>query len=246
MEPIYREEFKITTAAVDPFGRLKASWILYYAQQVAGEHSSRLGINLITPERELFWAVIRTRVQITRLPRKDEVITVETWPMPTTRVAFPRCVTARDADGNEVFRCISLWVLMDRKSRAMVLPGKSGVDVQGLIRGDELTAPGNLSVMTLSNHCSRHVGFSELDVNGHMNNTKYLDWINDLLPSEFHRDHPVKEFTVCYLSEALEGQQMDLTWELQDGPCVRVDAHREHLTESNQKERVFSALVMFE
>lgn len=246
MEPIYREQFKITTASVDRFGRLKASWILYYAQQVAGTHSNMLNINLVTPERELFWAVIRHRVQITRLPKRGETITVETWPMPTTRVAFPRCTTARDADGNEVFRSISLWVLMDRESRAMVVPGKSGVDVPGLVRGDELAVPGNLPPKLLEHHCSRLAGFSELDVNGHVNNTRYLDWIDDLLPSSFHQEHPVREFTICYLSEVMEGQQLDLTWELQEGPSIRVDAHRKHAAENGQKERVFSAQVLFE
>lgn len=247
MEPIYREQFKITTAAVDRYSRLKASWILYFAQQVAGVHCARLQANLITPEQQhLFWAVIRHRVQITRLPLENETITVETWPMPTTRVAYPRSTVAYDAEGKEVFRTMSLWVLMDKETRAMVVPGKSGVDVPGLVRGNELAVPGNLPPKLLEHHCSRLVGFSDLDVNGHANNTRYLDWINDLLPSEFHQVHPVKEFTICYLSEALEGQPLDLTWELQEGPVVRVDSHRVHAAENGQKEHVFSAQVFFE
>ena len=247
MEAIYREQFQITTAAVDRYGRLKPSWILYFAQQVAGVHCSRLNVSLIAKDqRELFWAVIRHRVQVTRLPRENETITVETWPMPTTRVAFPRSTVAYDQEGKEVFRSISLWVLMDRETRSMVVPGKSGVNVPGLIRGYELTVPGNLLPKVLEHHCVRPVGFSELDVNWHMNNTHYLDWIEDLLPSAFHAEHPVKEFTVCYLSEALEGQRLDLSWELQDGPELRVDAHREHVVEAGQKERVFAAQILYE
>ena len=34
-----------------------------------------------------------------------------------------------------------------------------------------------------------------------------MDWIDDLLPSDFHREHPVKEFAVRYHSEAREGQR---------------------------------------
>lgn len=247
MEPIYRQQFKIITAAVDRYGRLKASWILYFAQQAAGVHCARLQVNLMTPEqRHLFWAVIRHRVQITRLPLENEIITVETWPMPTTRVAYPRSTVAYDAEGKEVFRTMSLWVLMDKETRAMVVPGKSGVNVPGFVRGNELAVPGNLPPTLLECHCSHLVGFSDLDVNGHVNNTRYLDWINDLLPSVFHQEHPVKEFTICYLSEAMEQQQLDLTWQMREGPCIRVDGHRKHAAENGQKERVFSAEVIFE
>ena len=61
--------------------------------------------------------------------------------MPTTRTAYPRSTIAYDADGKECFRAISLWVLMDTQNRSMVLPGKSGVDVAGLLRGCELAVP---------------------------------------------------------------------------------------------------------
>lgn len=245
METSYRKEFEITTAAVDCFGRLKPSWLLYFCQQVAGEHCTQLEADLKIPEhKHLFWAIIRNRVQITRLPREKEVITVETWPMPTTRVAYPRATVAYDKDGQELFRCISLWVLMDRESRAMVLPGKSGVTVNGWIQGNELEPPANLTIAQLDRHDIRKAGFSDLDVNGHVNNTKYLDWVDDLLPSGFHRDHSLRELVICYLSEVLEGQYLDLTWALQEGSTLRVDAYRDQ-ENAEKKERVFSVRAVF-
>ena len=247
MEPIYKQQFQIPTAGVDRYGRLKPSWILYYAQQVAGKHFDTFQLSLVSPEqKQLFWAVIRHRVQITRLPMENETITVETWPMPTTRVAYPRSTVAYDAQGNELFRSISLWVLMDQESRGMILPGKSGVIVNGTLRGSELAAPGSLAPKGLDQHTSRTVGFTELDVNGHVNNTRYLDWVADLLPSAFHQAHPAREFTVCYLSEVMETQQLDLVWQLQDGPVIQVDALRRSGENTEQKERVFSAQVFFE
>lgn len=246
MESTYREQFEITTAAVDCFGRLKPSWLLYYCQQVATSHSALLHTDLTAPDQHhLLWAIIRNRVEITRLPREKEVITLETWPMPTTRVAYPRATVGYDRSGQELFRCVSLWVLMDRESRAMVVPGKSGIQVPGLIRGGELEVPGTLSLARLEQHSFRQAGFSELDANGHVNNTRYLDWVSDLLPAVFHRDHPVREMTLCYLSEVLEGQRLDLTWGLEDGPGIRVDAYRQH-NPNEKADRAFSARVLFE
>ena len=246
MEPIYSQKFQITDIHVDCFGRVKPSVLLYFAQEIAGRHCNLLALDWDTlSKRHLFWAVTRHRVQITRLPTRGETITVETWPMPTTRVAYPRSVVAYDEGGNEVFRAITLWVLMDSETRAMVLPGKSGVLVEGTLRGNELASPRSIVPTVLQNTDTRTVRYTQLDRNGHMNNTRYLDWINDLLPSAFHEGHPVREFTICYLSEAKEGQQLHLSWELSDGPVLNVDAHREKTNVPGEKERVFSAHVVF-
>lgn len=246
MEPIYRQTFSVSDIEVDRYGRLKPSAVLYYAQEIAGQHCNALTLDYDTlAKKRLFWAVIRHRVQITRLPMRGETITVETWPMPTTRVAYPRSTVAYDEQGRELFRSISLWVLMDLDTRSMILPGKSGIMVQGTLRGTELAAPNSLVPKPLGNSRTRTVCFTDLDRNGHMNNARYMDWIDDLLPSAFHLVHPVKEFTVCYLSEAREGQELALSWELLDGPCLRVDAHREKAEEPGKQERVFAASVLF-
>ena len=244
MEPLYVQNFEVTDIAVDRYGRMKPSMILFIAQEVAGRHCNILSVDYDTLARQrMFWAVTRHRVQITRLPERGETIRVETWPMPTTRVAYPRSVIAYDETGNECFRAISLWVLMNLDTRNMILPGKSGISVVGTLRGMELASPSGLVPKELINHRQRPVCFTDLDRNGHMNNTRYLDWIDDLLPSAFHEAHQVKEFTVCYLSEAREGQNLDLHWDFLEEGCVQVDAHR---NSGEKAERIFSARILFE
>ena len=243
MEPIYVQEFDITDNTVDCFGRLKPSMILYFVQEVAGKHFNHISMDYDALEKlGMIWAIIRQRVQITRLPLRGEKIRVETWPMPTTRVAYPRSVVAYDEAGNECFRSISIWVLMDVNNRNMILPGKSGISVPGTLRGMELAAPGSLAPKELHSSRQRTVSFTDLDRNGHMNNTKYMDWIDDLLPIAFHQGHQVKEFTVCYLSETREGQILDLHWDFLEDGILQVDAHRKG---EEKDERVFSARLNF-
>ena len=246
MKPVYSQTFEISDIHVDCFRRVKPSVLLYFAQEVAGQHAARLGTDWDTlAKKNLFWVIIRHRIQITRLPEAGEAITVETWPMPTTRVAYPRATVAYDKDGREVFRTVALWVLMDTETRAMILPGKSGIEVVGTLRGNELALPGSLAPKPLCNTTTRTVGYTELDRNGHMNNTRYMDWIDDLLPSVFHAAHPVREVTVCYLSEAREGQELALNWELTDSATLLVDACRESPENSGKQTRVFSAQILF-
>lgn len=245
MESIYTSEFIVDDRAVDCTGRMKPSSILYLAQEMGGRHGELMSVGYDTLyQRRLFWAVTRHRVQISRLPVSGEKLRLETWPLPATRVAFPRSVIAYDEAGNECFRAMTLWVLMDVDTRNMILPGKSGISVIGTIRGNELPAPGGLIPRASGSSTTRSVRFSDLDRNGHMNNTRCMDWAADLLPSAFHRNHSVKEFTICYLAEGREGQQLDLTYEFQDDNCFQVDAR--YLNGEEDSHRVFSLKLFYE
>ena len=246
MKPIYRQTFPISDIHLDCFGRVKPSVLLYFAQEVAGNHAALLGTDWDTlHKKDLFWAIIRHHIQVERLPRGGETITIETWPMPTTRVAYPRATVGYDADGNVLFRTVALWVLMDSNNRTMVLPGKSGVTVDGTLCGTELSVPGSIPPAVLPNQISRTVGYAELDRNLHMNNTRYLDWIDDLLPSDFHKDHAVQELTLCYLSEAREHQTLHLRWELDEENRMQVEITRQKPDLPSQQERVFAAQIQY-
>lgn len=243
---MYRQTFTLSAMQVDCHHRAKPSVLLYFAQEVACGHCDELALSWdVLQKKQLFWAIIRHKMQITRLPLEGETITVETWPMPTTRSAFPRATVAYDEQGNEVFRSVALWVLMNTQSRTMVLPDKSGIFLAGAVTGNELALPSSILPKTLESNATRTVRYSELDRNGHMNNTRYLDWVDDLLSAEFHAHHPVREFTVCYLSEALEDQSIDLNWQLFDGPCLQVDGRRQRTDVPGEYDRVFSVQMLF-
>ena len=241
MEPIYQLTFSVDDLHADRFGRLKSSSILYFVQEAAGRHWQHIE-GETSQQCSLYWVIIRHRVQVTRLPRKGETVRLETWPMPTTRVAYPRRVVAYDEQGNELFRSISLWVLMDPETRAMILPDKSGVLVIGILRGNELPSPRSLAPASLGAQVERTVRFTDLDVNGHMNNARYLDWLADLLPGSFHQDHIIRDMTLGYLSEALEQDRLLQQWQMAENGRLRLEITRPG---GEKNHRIFSADVFY-
>ncbi len=242
-QTVYEKLFEVSATAVDCFDRLQLSRLLACIQEAAGDHSALLvGPWQSLMARRLMWAVIRHRVEITRLPSSGEAVTVQTWPMPTTRTAFPRATVAMDSSGKELFRAISLWVLMDPETRAMVLPGNSGLTVNGWVRGGELAMPSAMLSKNMQNVQQRPVRFTDLDVNGHMNNCRYMDWVQDLLPAQFHGSHTPKEFVVCYSAEAREQELLELHWTLQAQSSLQVQAQR---PADQGGGRVFSARIEF-
>ena len=244
MEFVHTTQYTVTPLHGDCFGRCKPSGLLRFAQDAAGEHCVKLGTDWDSmAAKNYFWAVIRQRMEITRLPGVGETVTVKTWPMPTTRVAYPRATEGFDEAGNSLFKIISIWVIMDMDSRTMVLPVKSGIDVAGTSFGTELKAPGGLPAGTFDLEYLRTVSYSDLDRNGHMNNTRYLDWLCDLRSADFHRDHPMKAVTICYMSEALEGQQLQLSYT--QGDVLRLDGSLSQTDVCAGHTRIFSAQAEF-
>ena len=244
MNFVYTAQFSVTPLHADCFGRCRPSSLLRFAQDAAEGHCLELGTHWdAMAAKNLFWAVIRQRMEITRLPQVGESVTLKTWPMPTSRVAYPRATEGFDAEGNSLFKIISIWVIVDMDSRAMVLPGKSGVDVDGTVLGTELKAPAGLPAGSFEKEVLRTVSFSDLDINGHMNNARYLDWLCDLRSAPFHKDHPLKAVTVCYNTEALEGQQLRLSYT--DGEVLRLEGSLSGTDVPAGHTRIFSAVAEF-
>lgn len=83
MEPIYRQTITIRSQDTDCFGRMKSTALLSYIQEVSGHHSALLGFPWeALLERHLFWAVVRHRVQIARIPTTGKPLPWKPGPVP--------------------------------------------------------------------------------------------------------------------------------------------------------------------
>ena len=246
MEPILVQTPLVTAPYTGPDGKATPWGVLRLAMNAAAAHSKIISADWETlAEKGLIWVVIRHKLVVERYPQDGETITIETWPMPTARTAYPRAAIAYDEKGNVIFRLVSLWVLVDIHKRKMVLPEKTGVDVAGILRGCELELPTKVTPQNLKNVFRRVVAEQDIDRNQHMNNARYVMWITDMLPAEFWAEHTPKEWVVCYVAEAKLGQELTLYWELSEAGDLLVDGRREAADGTGESVRVFSAKVSF-
>jgi len=236
---IHEIKMPVTPAQKDSHGRLNMSAILYFAQEAAGKHAAALGAGWDELQKKnLFWAVIRTRAEVEDAVCGDEIV-LKTWPLPTSRTAYPRCVMGYDRDGTLLFKLVSLWVLMDVNTRAMVLPGKSGVKVLGAVEGNEPELPKGLPFTEQEQTCYKTVEQCHLDKNGHMNNTRYLDWVMELAGEK-----ATQNVELCYFNEGRLGDQMELSYTLTE-EALSVNIHRTGTDDGAAKDRVFAARLRF-
>ena len=209
----YCEKTLLLSRDCDLGGLWKPSAILTAMQETAGMHSHILGCGRETlVQKGVVWVLTRCEVQMEKEARMGSRLSIETFPMPLRRWFFPRYFVFRDDAGAQVGAAGTLWVLFDLEKRYMVAPG----DVAGAIPDNSdltppLGVPGPVPRLTGETAASaRTPVYSELDVNGHVNNARYADWLCDALGLEVMREYRVKTMRLSYAAEIRPGQAMEL------------------------------------
>lgn len=218
MEQVFSRWHTVSSGEADCFGRLRPGALFRLLQDLAVLQSNENGYGrTMNRERGLCWVVSRMRVEFQNLPRHGQVLELRTWPAPQSRIMFPRHYDVRDRAGNTLVRASAAWLLMEERRRSMVLPQRSGVEIPGVILGTECELPGPLREWEYDRQDWRTVQFSELDTNDHMNNTCYLDWMEDLLPRDFHQGNGLQSLQINYLHELRYGEEVSLDWQFCHG-----------------------------
>ena len=210
---IYCEEELLLSRDCDLGGLWRPSAILTAMQEVAGAHSHILGCGRETlVEQGIVWVLTRCEVRMDREAHLGETVSIETFPMPLRRWFFPRYFVFRDAAGAALGAASTLWVLFDLEKRCMVAPGEVA---KAIPDNSDLTpplgVPGPVPRLTGETvRSARTPVYSELDVNGHVNNARYADWLCDALGMETMREYRVETMQISFASEILPGEEMTL------------------------------------
>ena len=128
------------------------------------------------------------------------------------RELFPRYYEMRDKDGKVLLRASAIWLLMDEKSRRMVFPEAYGMEVPAPDIQPNIALPCGIALGEQKQEKTFTVSYSQVDINGHMNNSKYIDETEDLLGAEYLKDHELRALEIEYKSEVKLGRRVTLKY----------------------------------
>lgn len=214
MEATYEKKYTVQVNEIDFRQQLKLSSLFVYLQDMATEHANKIGVgrNVIQTKYGIIWVLNRIRVDVIRYPKFKEEITIETWPEQPEKIEFNRNFIVYDKDGNIIAKAFSQWVVIDyntrRLKRSSIIEEEFPRNEKGRAIDCELgkiKPTGNLVL-----RYKKTVGYSDIDINEHLNNTKYIDYIMDCFSLEQHKRYSVKSIEVNYLHEALPGETIQL------------------------------------
>jgi acyl-ACP thioesterase len=211
---IWQEEIIVHSSETDFQRRLKLSNFFTWMQDVASSHAAHLGVGYYEMlKHEMAWVLSRKKVRFFEFPQMDEKVSVQTWPKGIQqKLFFMRDHLLTGAGGRVLAASTSAYVLVSTRARRILLPNMLEIPVPNNDGKSAIEEPLDKipAVEGLSECFTVQAGYSMVDLMGHVNNARYVDWISDCFTMEEHQAHHPAELQINYLNEVKPGEAVTL------------------------------------
>ena len=216
----YKEEVEISSTNIDLNLECKLSELFLYFQDLAGKHSDILGSGRKnTTEKGLIWVITRFDVEITRMPRYGEKVTFTTYPGDSNPVFYYRHFYIEDEKGNVIIKANSLWTILNKETHQLVKDAFGDKKLPKVHLDNELSAPQKIQIEEGEYSYSKTIRYSDIDLNAHLNNTRYIELIQDAFDLSFYKEKSLKKFSINYMQEFKALDKVDI-YVTKDNPYV--------------------------
>ncbi len=212
----YSNTYHVRSYECDRNNNLRLVTLMNIFQDMAVLHADAMGLGFdYCLSKGLAWVGSNYEVQIERLPKMNETITINTWPAVEKKAASIRDFEVFAEDGTRIIAASSQWVLIsiDRKRpvslkenlqdysilEESVLPTEFNEKIDELARVDEET--------------KFRVRFDDIDLNRHVNNAVYALWASEAVDPEFRLTHTPYRIEIQFRKEGLIGEKIMVSTE---------------------------------
>lgn len=229
-------KYYLRAADFDKNSNILPSAVLSIFQDIAGHHAENLGIGFFELlAKDCLWMIVRTKYIVEKVPEKYQTVTVKTWPIAPRGPILRRDYLMTDEKGEVLIRATSDWTVVNCKTRSLV--NAKDIYPEGEFLSDfaidaklkkvkDLEGEGEISTVKPQ--------FCDIDNNGHVNNTKYADYIINALKPE----KAISEFQIDYQKEVLLGEEIALNTKHQENRTVIMGV-------DGEGEKKFAAEIIF-
>ena len=206
---LWQKEYYLRASDFDKYSRIKLSSVLDLFQDAAGQHAETLGVGIAAMlVRSYLWVLVRIKLQILSQPERYQKVIVKTWPLAPHRLNYRREYCIENENGEALITGSSEWVIINSEKRRLVSDPnlypftdnfypKINFE-ERLAKVPDFEATDMPYTIT--------PGFSELDINDHVNNTKYANYVSDAVCPD--KDFEVELFQIDFRKEVMHGSKL--------------------------------------
>lgn len=206
---VHEYGFTVTSYDSDSAGELKFSSLLAHMQEAAWLHAETLGWGYQElRDKGVFWILSRMTAERFSPLKWGEAYTLHTWPRRPEGVFWFRDFRISNSKGDIVAVASSSWLIVDLKTRKINNLPLAGFlfpeDNVGLtpLRLKGFEKPDRETIVTPF--------FTDTDVNKHVNNTRYADWImNHFYPFQ-EPEKNIRVLSLNYQAELNPGTKISI------------------------------------
>ena len=221
MRRLWERKYILRANDFDKFNRIKPSAVLELFQDAAGQHAEEIGVGFDAMiQQQYLWVLTRIKFKILSGPMKYQKIFVKTWPLEPNKLIYRREYSIENEQGKKLIVGSSEWVVMHSEKRRLIAdpnmyPFTDGFHTEKMFENKFMKVP---NFETDARPRIINAGFSELDANNHVNNTKYANYVLDACAPT--KTDVLSEFQIDYRKEVLEGNQLGIYAIREDNVCL--------------------------
>lgn len=209
--PKFSTPFQVNSHDTDKNGNLYPSAALRYLHEAANLQFEETHPTLdeLRYEEKKAFLLSRASMELIRPIKAFENVVATTWAGGGKAASFYRCGELT-IGGETVGKLVSLWALIDLETGRLCRVRDVSLPVES-IEEYPLEIPAHIRFpkeLVLEEMGKRRIYNSDIDINGHMNNTHYPDMLADFIPGIEHS--VVTSFSIGYLHEAKLGTELTL------------------------------------
>lgn len=209
----FEKEYKIHVYEIGPDGKLNFFSLFNFLQDIASDNAIKLGFGRDDlMRRNQFWVLSRMYATVSTWPGWEETIIIRTWPKGTDKLFALRDFEVFHDDGRCIASASSSWLIVDRTTKRIQRPddlltrfNSENNTKNSLERNAEKLDPAALEGI-----CSDifKIRISDLDVNLHTNNVRYIKWVTDTYDLDYTMSHSPVSLEINYLAESVYSEEV--------------------------------------
>jgi medium-chain acyl-[acyl-carrier-protein] hydrolase len=209
----FEKEYRVHVYETGPDGKLNLYSLFNYMQDIASDHAVKLGFgrdDLMRDNR--FWVLSRMYAVITEWPLWEDSIIMKTWPNGTDKLFALRNYEVSNPDGRHIASATSSWLILDRTTKKVQRPDSILTQYNPNLHTENssIRYASKLEPAAEDGYISPGVRIkvSDLDVNLHTNNVRYLKWVSDSYDLDFVMKNVPQTAEINYLAESLYDEEI--------------------------------------
>jgi acyl-ACP thioesterase len=211
---IWEQEVRVNAYECDFNLAWKPASFFQHLTEIAGVHATQLGFGFqAMQEMNYFWVLSRMKIQFHAFPRAGELIRIRTWPKTIQqKLFFIRDFEVQTLSGEPLASASSAWLVINTETRRMVPSATLNLALPNL--PDRCALTEFLEKIVIPPETEERLracaSYSTVDVQGHVNNSRYVEWICDSFEMETFKQQRPAWMQVNYNTEVLPGEQISL------------------------------------
>ncbi|WP_262315717.1 acyl-[acyl-carrier-protein] thioesterase [Lacticaseibacillus parakribbianus] len=156
------------------------------------------------------WVITQYHIAITRMPKVEEPLVVGTEASGYNKLMTYREYWVKDPAGNTLATMSGAWVMMDLTTRKLIPIIESFAAKVEAPKTTKVRRYPRLPKLTDFAHRQPYtVRYFDIDGNGHVNNTHYMEWMEDALGADFLTHHRLTGVDIKFAREVTYGSTVE-------------------------------------